>query len=68
MNEKVVPAFAGGVVRNYTIGMSRQSRVRLAIAGAVLIGISCAAIVYALWPLSSIREQLVIWSNMFRMP
>jgi hypothetical protein len=36
--------------------------------GVALFCISCAAIVYTVWPLSSLREQVVIWSNMFRMP
>jgi hypothetical protein len=48
--------------------MTKRSAMILAIAGAALICVSCAAIAYALWPLSSIREQIVIWSNNFRMP
>jgi hypothetical protein len=60
--------FAGGAARNYTIRMSNRSRVFLAIAGVALVCLSCAAIAYTVWPLTSVREQIVIWSNMFRMP
>jgi photosystem II stability/assembly factor-like uncharacterized protein len=48
--------------------MSKRWRVFLAIAGVALICVSCAAIAYAVWPLASIREQMVIWSDMLRMP
>jgi hypothetical protein len=48
--------------------MSKRWRVFLAIAGVALICVSCAAIAYAVWPLASIREQIVIWSDTFRMP
>jgi hypothetical protein len=59
---------AGGSPLNYTIRMSRRWRALLAVAGAVLLCVSCAAIVYAVWPLVSVREQIIIWSDMFRMP
>jgi hypothetical protein len=36
--------------------------------GAAILCISCAAIVYALWPLSPVREQLTVWSDLLRMP
>ena len=55
-------------MRNYTIRMSKRWRVYFAVAGAVLICFSCAAILYAFWPLSSLHEQIVIWSEMFRIP
>lgn len=48
--------------------MSMRWRVLLAIAGVALVCLSCAAIVYVLWPLAYVREQVVIWSNVFRMP
>ena len=48
--------------------MSARWRIGLAIAGGMLACISCAAIVYAVWPLVSVREQIMIWSNMLRMP
>jgi len=48
--------------------MSTRWKVLLAIAGVALVCLSCAAIAYAVWPLDSVREQVVIWSNMFRMP
>jgi len=68
VNGRVERTIAGGAASNYTIRMSMRWRVLLAIAGAALFCISCVAIVYAAWPLSSVREQIVIWSNMFRMP
>jgi hypothetical protein len=68
LKEKVEPAFADGAARNYTIAMLKRWTVILAVAGAVLMCISCVAIAYALWPLASVREQVVIWSNMLRMP
>lgn len=55
-------------MRNYTIRMSKRWRIYLAVAGAVLICLSCTALLYAHWPLSSLQEQIVIWSDMFRMP
>jgi len=68
MNGKIEPAIACDAAPNYTIRMSMRWRVWLAIAGVVLVCVSCAAIVYAVWPLFSVREQVVIWSNMLRMP
>jgi hypothetical protein len=62
------PAIACGSAPNYTIRMPMRWRVLLAVAGAALLCVSCAAIAYAAWPSASIREQVVIWSNMFRMP
>jgi hypothetical protein len=62
------PAIAGGAASNYTIRMSTRSRILLAIMGVAIACVSCAAIVYALWPLSPVREQITVWSNMFRMP
>jgi hypothetical protein len=48
--------------------MLLRSRIILAVAGAALLCLSCAAIAYAFWPLASIREQVEIVSNMFRLP
>ena len=67
-NGRVGTSIAGDASSNYTIRMSKRWRVFLAIAGAALICVSCAAIAYALWPLASIREQIVIWADKFRMP
>jgi hypothetical protein len=59
---------AGDAAPNYTIRMWTRWRVMLAIAGITMLCVSCAALTYAAWPLSPVRDQAVIWSNMFGMP
>jgi hypothetical protein len=68
MKENAGTTIAGVAVRNYTIGMSTRWKVLLAVAGVLLLCFSCAALLYAVWPLSSLREQGVIRPELFRMP
>jgi hypothetical protein len=48
--------------------MKVRWRVLLAVLGAALMCLSCAALVYVLWPLVSVSEQAGIRSDMFRIP
>jgi hypothetical protein len=48
--------------------MRLRSRILLAIAGGALLLLSCAAIAYAFRPLDSVREQVDLLANLFRLP
>ncbi|MBN1439362.1 MAG: hypothetical protein JW929_08140 [Anaerolineales bacterium] len=48
--------------------MPMRPRILLAVLGIAVVCVSCAAILYAFWPLSSVREQIVIFSNLFGLP